>query len=170
MSCKPDKSYFPARQVFGVVLCLIIASVAIASEKITATASGAEQTLWNLEHAYWRYVQDNDLSAYSNLWHEQFLGWPSVSSAPVRKNHITDWITTQTSKGLTFKTGELKRASIQVTGNVAMVCYWITFKWLDKDGHGVSQAIRITHAWLKTGNDWHIIGGMSMPEAETTAK
>jgi len=33
-----------------------------------------EQTLWDLEHAYWRYVQDHDLSSYSNLWHERFLG------------------------------------------------------------------------------------------------
>ena len=45
-----------------------------------------------------------------------------------------------------------------------MVYYWITFKWLDKDGNGAARTLRITHAWLKTGNDWQIIGGMSMPE------
>jgi hypothetical protein len=65
-----------------------------------APASGDEQTLWNLERAYWRYVENNDLAAYSALWHNDFLGWPSISSVPVRKDHITDWITTQTSKGL----------------------------------------------------------------------
>jgi beta-alanine degradation protein BauB len=129
-----------------------------------ADASKDEQALWNLEHAYWRYVQDHDLSSYSNLWHERFLGWPSVSAAPVRQDHITDWITTQTSKGLVFKTDELKPASIQVTGNVAMVCYWITFRWVDKEGKGAAHTLRITHAWQKTANDWRIIGGMSMPE------
>ena len=38
------------------------------------------------------------------------------------------------------------------------------YKWLDKDGNGAAHTIRITHAWLRTGSDWRIIGGMSMPE------
>ena len=131
-----------------------------------APTSNEEETLWNLERAYWRYVQDNDLSSYANLWHERFLGWPSVSTTPVHKDHITDWITAQTSKGLVFKAGEFKPAAIQVAGDVAMVCYWIAFKWVDQAGHGPAYTLRITHAWLKTGGDWRIIGGMSMPEPE----
>jgi hypothetical protein len=77
-----------------------------------------EETLWKLEHDYWRFVEANDLAAYSTLWNKDFLGWPSVSAAPVRKDHITDWITSQTSKGLTFKTVELKPAAVQVTGTL----------------------------------------------------
>src|SRR5207253_6010052 len=152
----------------ALVSLLTIAKVALASDgTIPSQESKDEETLWNLERAYWRYVQDNDLSAYSNLWHKDFLGWPSVNAAPVHRDHITDWITAQTSKGLVFKTGEFKPAAIHVTGDVALVCYWITFKWLDKDGNGTARTLRITHAWLKTGNDWRIIGGMSMPEHET---
>jgi ketosteroid isomerase-like protein len=151
------------------VLCfLFIPQVILSSEpSVPSQPSRDEQTLWNLEHACWRYVQENDLSSYSNLWHKDFLGWPSVSAAPVHKDHITEWITAQTSKGLVFKNGEFKPAAVQVTGDVAMVCYWITFKWLDKDGNGAAHTLRITHAWLKTGNDWRIIGGMSMPEPDT---
>jgi len=124
-----------------------------------------EETLWKLEHDYWRYVEANDLAAYSKLWHKHFLGWPSVSAAPVRKDHITDWITSQTSKGLIFEGGGLKPAAVQVTGDMAMVCYRISLKWVDKDGNGPSQTVRITHAWRKTADEWQIIGGMSMPEA-----
>lgn len=150
---------------------LTIAKFTLASETIyPAPASKDEEALWKLERAYWQYVQDNDLSAYSNLWHKDFLGWPSVSAVPVHKNHITDWITAQTSKGLVFKTGEFKPAAIQVTGDVATVYYWITLQWRDKDGRGEARTLRITHAWLKTGNDWQIIGGMSMPEPETLRK
>jgi hypothetical protein len=100
---------------------------------------------WN---AYWRYVEENDLAAYSGLWHKDFLGWPSVSAVPVHKDHITDWITSQTSKGLVFKAGQLKPAAMQVTGDLAVACYWITFKWLDKDGNGQAHTSRTTHAWL----------------------
>src|SRR5207248_3626711 len=84
---------------------LAIAEHTFSSETTSPSqASGDEQTLWNLERAYWRYVEHNDLAAYSDLWHKDFLGWPSVSSAPVRKDHITDWVTSQTAKGLAFKT------------------------------------------------------------------
>jgi ketosteroid isomerase-like protein len=155
----------------ALVALLIIAEVALASDVVVSSqAAKDEQTIWELERAYWRYVQENDLSAYSGLWHKDFLGWPSVSAAPVHKDHITDWITSQTSKGLAFKTGEFKSAAIQVTEDVAVACYWITFKWLNKDGNGAANTIRITHAWLRTGNAWRIIGGMSMPEPDAPRK
>jgi ketosteroid isomerase-like protein len=115
-------------------------------------------------------VQDNDLTAYSGLWNKAFVGWPSVNSSPVHKDHITDWITVQASKGLTFKTVEFKPAAIQVTGDIAVTYYWITFKWINKDGDGATHTLRVTHTLLKDGKDWHIIGGMSMPESTNPQK
>jgi ketosteroid isomerase-like protein len=154
------------------ILCLLaLADTSHAVEPaVSPQGTRDQETLWELEHAYWRYVENNDLVAYSTLWHNEFLGWPSVSAAPVRKDHITDWITTQTSKGLAFKTVEFKPASLQVTGDVAFACYWITFRWVDKGGSGAPVTLRVTHAWLRSGQDWRIIGGMSMPEAENPAK
>ena len=74
---------------------------------LTATALGQnsakdEAQIWELEKAYWQYVKDNDLEKYRALWHENFLGWPFVNPAPVRKDHITDWITANTSKESAF--------------------------------------------------------------------
>ncbi|MGB9235575.1 MAG: nuclear transport factor 2 family protein [Terriglobales bacterium] len=155
--------------VLRVLLCLSLCSAALsfaeqAQSSVSDQASNSEQTVWNLEHAYWDYVQSNNLPAYRELWHKRFVGWPSVSDSPVDKDHITDWITSQTSKGLAFKTVEVKPARIQLTGNIAMTYYRVTFKWLDKDGKGEAHTIRITHTWLQEGKDWRIIGGMSMPE------
>lgn len=158
------------------LLLLFACSLGIAEHTFSSEAtspsqrSSDEQTLWNLERAYWRYVEHNDLVAYSDLWHTDFLGWPSVSSGPVRKDHITDWITSQTAKGLTFQATEFKPAAIQITGDVAFVCYWVTFRWLDTNGSGTPHTFRITHAWLRSGKDWRIIGGMSMPEPESLPK
>lgn len=112
----------------------------------------------------------NDLTTYANLWHETFLGWPSVSRTPVYTEHITDWLTGQTSEGLTFKAGGLKPAVLQVTGDVASCCYWITLKWLGSEGKGAPSTIRIMQAWLRTGTKWRIISGMSMPEPGPLAK
>ena len=148
-----------------VTACLLASVLAVSSDAIPQSrAPQDEQTLWNLEHAYWRHVEDNNLPAYLGLWDKDFLGWPVSSAAPVRKDHITDWITSQTSHGLALKSVEFRPASMQVNGNVAVVYYSIKFKWLDKDGKGTTYTARITHTWLKTGKDWRIIGGMSMLE------
>jgi ketosteroid isomerase-like protein len=149
-------------------LSLIVAGLLAASifATIQAQASENEPALWNLEHDYFRYVEANDLKGYLTLWHKNFLGWPSVSATPVHKDHITDWITNQTSKGISFKLIEFKPASLQVTGDIAVSCYWITYKWIAKDGGGPTQVTRITHTWIKDDKDWRIIGGMSMPESK----
>lgn len=147
--------------LLGVTVCLMVGTSAIAS----AQASTSEQAVWSLEHDYWRYVEANDLTAYRNLWHANFLGWPSMSAAPVIKDHITDWITSQTANGFAFKSIAFKPAKIQVTGDIVVACYWITSAWLDKNGKGDPRTARITHTWVRDGKDWRIIGGMSMPEA-----
>lgn len=153
-----------ARQL-RLAACVLASILALSvAGTLLSQAAGEEQAVWNLEHAYWRYVEANDLTSYLKLWNENFLGWPSVSAAPVHKDHITDWITSQTSQGLTFKTVAFKPAAIQVTGNVAVTTYWLTYQWRDSHGQGPTSTVRILHAWLKGARGWQIIGGMSMPE------
>jgi hypothetical protein len=148
--------------VIGCVLvCVFVLSPLVA---IGSPICETEQTIWELENSYWRDVQENNLTAYRRVWHKDFLGWPSVSEAPVHKDHITDWITSQTSKGLSFKLIAFKPAAIQASGELVVACYRITSKWVDKDGMGTERTVRITHTWIKTGKDWQIVGGMSMPE------
>ena len=151
-------------------LFVILSILATTAQTFAADTTDDEQRVWEHERAYWQYVEKSDLAAYSNLWHEDFLGWPSGSAAPVRKDHITEWITSETNKGLAFKAGEFKPAALKVTGDVAFACYWITFRWVDKNGKGAAHTLRITHAWLRSGKDWRIIGGMSMPEPEKAGK
>jgi hypothetical protein len=148
------------------VLRFLLAVLLMISFQGTTPTQGSEneQAVWNLEHIYWNYVQDNDLTGYLGLWHKDFLGWPAFNAEPVHKDRITEWITSQTSKGLSFKTVEFKPAAIKVNGNLAVTCYWITYKWLDKDGKGTAHTLRVTHTLLKSGVAWHIIGGMAMPE------
>jgi ketosteroid isomerase-like protein len=150
-----------------ILACLILCFSTITPLATADTqASADEATLWNLERAYWRYVQANDLVAYRSLWQKDFLGWPSVSHVPVHKDHITDWITSQTSKGLFFQADELIPAGAQVSGDIAVVYYRVTYKWVDKNGNGSARTIRITHTWHKEAKTWQIIGGMSMLEPD----
>lgn len=123
-----------------------------------------ERDIWNQEKAYWEYVKANDLEKYRTLWDENFLSWPFVSSAPVRKDHITDWITANTSKGIKLQSYSIEQLAIQVTGDIAMDYYRISATWATGGGAEVrADRFRITHTWIRTGATWQIIGGMSAP-------
>lgn len=120
--------------------------------------------IWNLEKAYWEYVKVNDLESYRALWHNDFLGWPFVSSVPLQKDHITDWITANTSKGIKLHSHLIEQLGIQITGDVAIDYYRIKATWANSEGVEVkTDALRITHTWIRTRDTWQIIGGMSAP-------
>jgi hypothetical protein len=98
-SRRHEDAPLPKGALQRLILSLFVGALAFSGARtIQAQGSADEQALWKLEQNYWRYVQENHLAAYSTLWHERFLGWPSVSPVPVHKDHITDWITAQTRK------------------------------------------------------------------------
>jgi ketosteroid isomerase-like protein len=131
---------------------------------MAALPSANEENVWSLEMAYWEYVQANDLQTYRTLWHADFLGWPTMSPATVRKGQITDWITTHASKGETLKSYDLERLTTQVADNLAIVTYRVRLTWADKKGAGQAATLRIIHTWLRNaGGTWEIISGMSAP-------
>ncbi|MBI3477050.1 MAG: nuclear transport factor 2 family protein [Acidobacteria bacterium] len=131
-----------------------------------AQQSTAETAVWKLEHSYWEEVKAVDLPAYRALWHPNFVGWPYMSPKPVRTDHITDWITANTTKGLHMESYVLEPADSEATENLVVVHYWLTSAWTDKDRHGEPKTSRITHTWIRVGNSWQIIGGMSSLETE----
>jgi hypothetical protein len=128
-----------------------------------AQQSENEKAVWKLENSYWEYVKTHDLDSYKNLWHENFVGWPSVLSQPVRKDHITDWISAHTVRGSKLAWFSLEPAASQATENLVVTHYWVTTRWVDRSGQGEPSAMRVTHTWIKTPTGWQIISGMSAP-------
>jgi ketosteroid isomerase-like protein len=124
-----------------------------------------EAQIWNLEKAYWEYVKANDLEKYRALWHGDFVGWPFVSAAPVRKDHVTDWITDNASKGLKLQSYSIEQLAVRVTRDIAINHYRIKANWAKSDTAEVVRidALRITHTWIRTNDTWQILGGMSAP-------
>jgi ketosteroid isomerase-like protein len=138
--------------------------VVLATAAFAQNSPNDEAQVWNLEKAYWEYVKANDLEKYRALWHEHFLGWPYVSSAPARKDHITDWITMNTSKGVKLQSYSIEQLAIQVTGDIAINHYRIKANWAMSDkAEARTDALRITHTWIRNDGTWQILGGMSAP-------
>jgi len=138
-----------------------------AQHSTSAQQSPDEEAVWKIEHSYWEDVKAVDLASYRDLWHPDFVGWPSVSPEPVQKDHITDWITENTSKGRRLESYSLKPAASRATENIVIVHYWLTSTWADKDHVGEPHTLRVTHTWIRVGKGWQIIGGMSSLEPET---
>ena len=136
---------------------------------LKATAFGPnlpknEAQVWQSEKAYWEYVEANDLEKYRALWHENFVGWLLVSPAPVRKDHIANWISASTSKGIGLQYYSIEQLAIQVTGDSAINHYRINATWANRAGAEVrTDRMRITHTWIRMRETWQIIGGMSAP-------
>ena len=146
------------------MLKTILFLVALATASFGQNAANDEAEVWNLEKAYWEYVKNDDLEKYRALWHEDFVGWPYVSSAPLRKDHITDWITMNTSKGVKLESYSIEQLAIQVTADIAINYYRIKLNWATSKGVEVTNdAFRITHTWIRTHGTWQILGGMSAP-------
>src|SRR5881392_820389 len=125
--------------------------VVLAAAGFAQSAANDEAQIWSLEKAYWEYVKGNDLEKYRALWDEDFLGWPFVSSAPVRKDHITDWITSNTSKVVKLPSYSIEQLAIHVTGDVSIDHYRIKSTWANNEGAEVrTDAFRITHTWIRT--------------------
>ncbi len=142
-----------------VAVMLVLCSLAAFAEQ-----SSEEQAVWKLEHTYWEYVKAQDLASYRALWHDDFLGWPSSSPQPVRKDHIADWITNYAAKGLRLKSYKQEPAGSQKSGQLVVVHYWVTMVWASASGSQQSETIRVMHTWLKGEKGWQIISGMSMRE------
>jgi len=146
-------------------VCAVPAQTADAiAPSVSTQQSTAERAVWNLEHSYWKYVQALDLKNYKALWHPNFVGWPQYSSVPAHKDHIADWIGAYTSKGLHLKSFQLKPAASRQTGDIVVTHYWLTSVWSGKDGDQPPSTSRITHTWIKVGDTWQILAGMSAPE------
>jgi len=144
--------------------CSAIAVALLAPPLFAAEPAAAVKKVWSLEDSYWRYVQTSDLEHYQTLWHSDFLGWPLSSPEPVRKEHITGWITAHTSIGEILKSYDLERLAAQATGDYVTVAYRVRTTWVGSDGVAKSSKLRIVHTWShNAGHTCQIISGMAAP-------
>ncbi len=142
-------------------LCFTLA-VLCASKLVAAPLSPDAEKVWALEKVYWHYVQRYDLNSYRSLWHADFLGWPYMSPEPIRRDHISDWITGFKKNGDTLKSYELEQLSVQVTGDIATTTYRLHARWSNKNGTERTVVSRIIHTWVRDkSGSWQIISGMS---------
>ena len=128
-------------------------------EALDAKSLSPEQReVWRMEEAYQQYWKDGDVERYMTLWHDNFIGWPDGSGQPTRKDGIRRSFQQYVADGWTMT--ELRVEAVQRFGGIAVTHY--VASGVSRDG-SESWTRKITHTWIRIGNTWQIIGGMSAP-------
>jgi ketosteroid isomerase-like protein len=119
-----------------------------------------EEEIWALEEAYFANLYKADYEAVLAIVDSQFLGWPGAEPQPIDKEgsarFMKELIPRPTS--CTFK---IEREGIRVLGEVALTEYIIHVNCGDTAAVAKTQSSRITHTWVKEGDSWKLLGGMS---------
>lgn len=157
----------------GVIALSSLVALSGCNEKTTDSTLGTtvsqtpgkaelENEAWHMEEKYWEHVQNSDTVAYKNLWHNDFIGYPSFGDGVSNKSKIAIWIPElHQDPNLTFSYKLYKKA-VNAIDDVVIVFYDADEIWTDKEGHAArKETFKFTHTWKKYNGNWVILGGMA---------
>jgi hypothetical protein len=159
--------------LLGLTTLLLSATMTSCNEKKggsgnskTTNQSISKETLkneaWHMEELYWKYVEKNDTVNYKNLWHNDFIGYPSEGDGTSDKSKIAVWIPElhkDTSQTFSYK---LYKKAVNPIDDVVIVFYDADQISTNRQGEIVKkETFKITHTWKKYGDSWLILGGMA---------
>ena len=119
-----------------------------------------EEEIWALEEAYFKNLYKADYEALLAIVHSQFLGWPGSVAQPIDKEGSARFMK-QLAPRPTSCNFRIERGGIRVLGEVALTQYIIHVDCSDTAAVAKTQSTRITHTWVKEGDCWKLLGGMS---------
>ena len=126
--------------------------------KMLASAA-AQEELWNLEEIYMLNYKDKKLEVLSEIWDEQFIGWPEWAERPVDVNDAKTALSKPSeNKIISFK---IRPLNMVLKGNIAVVYYLIDLNLENRVQEKSTATYRIIHTWRNENGKWYILGGMS---------
>jgi ketosteroid isomerase-like protein len=139
---------------------LTLVSPASAQEPTRGNQSADEQTIWQLESAYFAHFAKGNVAALGNLWHPDFVGWPAQSSDPVYQDEARRTVMELLSGPRIVSVG-IRAKTIVLRGDVAVTHYFVDMDQDTAEGETSRATFRVTHTWIREGGTWRVIGGMS---------
>lgn len=122
--------------------------------------SAAEREIWALEARYMTLFKDGNLDGMASFYHQDFLGWPSHSIAPVNRSggraSVENLLQTLQITDL-----ELQPLAIHIEGEIALVHYVAVLTVAANGSSPEEMPFRLTHTWINEQGEWKILGGMS---------
>jgi ketosteroid isomerase-like protein len=141
-------------------LLSVLAIAGTASAQTPTAQEQDEQTIWQLESAYFAHYAKGNIAALENLWHADFVGWPAQSLEPVHRAAARQSVMELLS-GARIVSVTVRAQAIAVHGDVAVTHYFVDLDQEAPDGEIARSSFRVTHTWIRERGTWRVIGGMS---------
>ncbi|MHB9112102.1 MAG: hypothetical protein ACYC4D_05680 [Thermoleophilia bacterium] len=119
-----------------------------------------KEEIWALEEAYFADLYKADNFAVLAVVHSQFLAWPDSMPQPIDEEGSARFMR-QLVPEPTSCTTRIEREGIRVLDGVALTQFTIHVSDSDSGFAENARTSRITHTWVKEGESWKLLGGMS---------
>jgi len=151
-------SFYPAL----IILLLTMSAIRLmgATADTINNRTMAEDTIWNLETAYFENLYKANYEAVLTLVDEGFLGWPGGLSKPITRNESAAFMKKLIPSPTSNKI-RIEKLGISIVNHVALTQYLLFVESSNNDGELKSSATRICHTWIQTGGKWKLLGGTS---------
>ncbi|MFA6002069.1 MAG: nuclear transport factor 2 family protein [Thermoleophilia bacterium] len=122
-----------------------------------------KEEIWALEEAYFANLYKADYEAVLAIVHGQFLAWPDTAPEPIGREGSARFMKQLVPKPMSY-TFRIERGGIRVLGEVVLTQYTIHVDCADTGTVVKTRSSRITHTWVKEGDSWKLLGGMSLDQ------
>ena len=149
--------------LWTIILALILPSYSQADSVTTDRVNRrntVEEKIWALEEAYFTNLYQANYEGVLAIVHSQFLGWPGAVPQPIDGEESARFMKQLVPKP-TSCTLKIERAGIRLLKEVALTQYILHVNCSDTAGVTKTQTSRINHTWVKEGDRWKLLGGMS---------
>lgn len=138
------------------MISLLLAQKAAAQAEDNRSA----EIIWASETAYFTRLYKGDFEGVMLLTDNLYLGWPQKSEIPLNREEIERFLKNLAGKSSDCKIS-IEKKGMQVTGNTAIAHFILNILCPAENGTTTKQQARISHTWIKRGNLWRLLGGMS---------
>lgn len=120
----------------------------------------ATEEIWALEEAYFTHLYQANYKEVLGLVHSAFLGWPGFVPQPLGKEESARFMKQIIARPSSC-TLRIERAGIRILKDIALTQYILHAQCGNTPGTAKTLSSRITHTWVKEGDRWALLGGMS---------
>ncbi|MBI5870098.1 MAG: nuclear transport factor 2 family protein [Actinobacteria bacterium] len=119
-----------------------------------------EEEIWTLEEAYFTNLYKAEHAAVLSVLHKRFLAWPDSMEQPIDVEGSARFMR-RLAPEPTSCSIRIEREGIRVLGGIALTQFKVHVSDGEAAAAGNVRSSRITHTWVKDGESWKLLGGMS---------
>lgn len=119
-----------------------------------------QDEIWTLEEAYFTNLYQANYEGVLALVHSAFLGWPDSVPQPLGKEESARFMKQLIARPSSCSL-RIERAGIRILKDIVLTQYTLRVQCVNTPGAPKTLSSRITHTWVKEGDRWALLGGMS---------